>query len=471
MQRQISVERFKPSFSSSWLLSFLAFLMAPALGFAAVLLTSLGENRPALLIALPCALALGLLLILRPTLLLVAILTVRAGLDPILEATKLPLGATSMGLGGVLNGLIIVLAIYEIKKNKHNSIKLRRSFLAPLLCVALVGLIKSPTPAESIKLVLNICTYFFVFALGYSISARDGTTSALKTVLNSSWPAIFLSAAAYFSGTQLSRTSTDGGEMIGSVGRFSGSFSHPNIMAFYFTVVVVVCIYFLSRTRDRTKLSLAGLTLVVSLAFILLSMTRSAWIAIAITALLYSLIFNRRAFILLLAGGLLTLSLPIVQERLSTLTDDRPYLIFSTLDSYSWRVALWKDALSYMAPETWAWGNGINSFFAESPRFFSISGGRPFGAHNVYLQLLYDTGLVGLLVMLAPLVSLLIMLTKGWAKNRQASFIGLASLVIYLTVCYSDNILGYLVYNLYFWFTLGAVTYATNTAPSDAELQ
>ena len=443
----------------------LAFIAAPALGVLAMTMGLLSQSKPAFIAILPTILLLGFSLILERRGLLLFLLIVRGGLDPFLEATRVPLGSASMGLGGVLNGLLIVLAIIEARRQNNDDLPRMLKKGVPLALVLLFALMRSPAPAEATKLLLNIVTYACMFSLGVVLAREKGLDYVLKVVLYASIPAISLSLVMYVTGWQVGAGAANLGEWIESRGRFQGSFAHPNIMAFFLTNTVIVCLYLFPKIESKAQRLGIYITLALALTLIILTKTRAAWIALAMIFALYGVLFNRKLLAPMIILGAITSLIPEVQERLLSLKDDRPYLIYSTLNSYAWRKAIWADALAYMNASTWLIGAGLQGFFVDSVKFFHLSGGNPFGAHNVYVQLLYDTGIFGLTLWVALLLSLIIPILKAWNKDRATAFAGLCFWVVYVTVGYSDNILGYLVYNIYFWIAIGAITHDVMNAP------
>lgn len=440
---------------------------APLIGFMSVMSGILGHGRPVFLLAVPLALILLLAVLVSPYGLLLFILLTRGGLDPFLEATKIPLGSASMGLGGVLNGLIIFLAIILARQTKSETLRSALRWSAPLVLVIAIACMRSPNIGEAVKFILGIATFISAFAIGVILTERKGLDYTLRMILYASVPAILLSIFMLLTGWSGPSAAVGAGDAISAAGRFAGAFSHPNIMAFFLTNTVVIALYFLARknsTGARPHAYSLFLMLVSAGGLIVASKTRSAWAATAIILCVYAALFHRKLLVYLVLGGIGALFVPAVQDRLVDLSDDRGYLIYSTLNSYAWRKQLWSDALAFLSWQGWLWGNGIRSFFTDSTTFFKLSGGTPFGAHSIYVQLIYETGIIGLISWLTPLIGLAYRFARTWHSEKNAAFTGLCLIVAYMTVCYSDNILSYLVYNIYFWLALGAIMGAPKQA-------
>src|SRR5690606_33911151 len=109
-----------------------------------------------------------------------------------------------------------------------------------------------------------------------------------------------------------------------------------------------------------------------------------------------------------------------------------------------------------MEPLRYAFGYGVSAFRHYSPGFFSMSGGAHFDAHNVYVQLFFDLGVVGLVAYLALLLGLYRAIRRMAGEDRLGAFVAAALIVQYAIISGSDNMLSYLAYNWYVWFITGA---------------
>jgi O-antigen ligase len=101
-------------------------------------------------------------------------------------------------------------------------------------------------------------------------------------------------------------------------------------------------------------------------------------------------------------------------------------------------------------------GNGFQSFKEYSPMFFPLSGKTNFGAHSVYVQVLFELGIAGLLAFCWLYFRVLKELTRLVKIDALAAFSLIVLVVNFLICCYSDNMLDYLVYAWYLWFAVGA---------------
>src|SRR5262249_26974926 len=144
------------------------------------------------------------------------------------------------------------------------------------------------------------------------------------------------------------------------------------------------------------------LYLPVTIIFIALTRTRSAWVGAAILIVIYASIADRRYLLCLLLIPLV-FYIPGVEERLVDLE----------------------------------------------------SGGND--PHNVYVQIFFEMGIFGLVTFVWLIASLFIKLRKQYSFDKGGFIIMTALLASYLIACSSDNMLDYLAFQWYFWFFMDIV--------------
>jgi O-antigen ligase len=120
---------------------------------------------------------------------------------------------------------------------------------------------------------------------------------------------------------------------------------------------------------------------------------------------------------------------------------------------------LWKSTLEWLAANPPGFlGHGLGGYKSYVPLFFSRSEeGIAVGAHNTFLQIYFEMGLVGAVsfaVLMATIAFKLFLLS---ARDFRGSFTILMMCIGYMLVAYSDNLLDYLQFQWFFWFTVGTV--------------
>lgn len=420
---------------------------------------AMGDSLSRLMV-LPAALALLFLLIFNRFLLLTLILLFRASGDVVFETTRFAIGGYAIGVGGLVNACVCLITLLIVLQHKDRINWPGVRIWLPFLCVFFAGVLYSPAPGDAIRLALAVASYFAVFMAAYFyVQSVDDLARCFRLVLWSSLIPVLYALADFV----MNQGAT------GFYGfRLKSTFTHPNIFAFYLILVISLLLYAVKSARFEVSPAMrkalwAYMLLLVGM--LLMTKTRSAWVACFAIFALYALLFERRYLAYLTLAGVAALFVPAVQERLLDLGAASPFDPYARLNSFAWRQLIWEDGLRWMETVRYAFGYGVSAFLHYSPGFFSMSGGTRFGAHNVYVQLFFDLGVVGLMAYLALLWGLFRMIRRVASEDRLGAFVASALIVQYAIISGSDNMLSYLAYNWYVWFIAGAaVAVATRRA-------
>ncbi|USX25514.1 O-antigen ligase family protein [Oxalobacteraceae bacterium OTU3CINTB1] len=445
--------------SRGFLVSAATLLLALFLGVATPIYVSLMGTSIPKLMALPAVMVLGLLLLYDKRVLLILILLVRAVGDPILESTKISLGGTQLGVGVGINLVIILIAaLFTLERPKEFPRQLATAWW-PFMLIIMIGFVVTPNKADGVRLVMATLSYFAIFIIGtYMVRSREDFKFALKVVISSS---ILVSLYAFVDIGLHARDSSF---------RLVSAFTHANILAFYLTLIISLLLYVLKSPtfalRQSQRLGLSAY-LVLQLALLLLTQTRSAWIACGAIFAIYAIMFERKYLLYLLLMPLVAALIPSVRERILDLAGGNEVYTYAKLNSFAWRMVLWEAGLRWMAPSHYLFGYGVEAFRFHSQTFFTMAAGIDWSPHNLLVQLIFDIGVVGLCTYLFVFWRVIGRLKNLVTVDRLAAVLLIATMIAHLIVSTSDNIYAYLIFNWYFWFTIGA---ACSLAPLKAKV-
>lgn len=429
------------------------FLLGLVFSFAAIFsgivtsgLVDFAGKRYGLLLALPAVLAIGLILLLDKTLLLVLIVLSRASLDHLLDATKF----AGIGLGGLLNLLMVVIGLFALYKLERPLRKVVLVVWMPFLVMYAYGIVISPEKISSIRVFITQLSTAGMFAIAlYVVQTREDFTKWLKIIFCSCLVPIVYGVITIIRpvGYYLSEH------------RLASTFAHPNILAFYSVLMILVGFY-LWKSKQFPEHSLLKKLLpfiVLGLiAMLMLTQTRSAWVAFFAFFGFYATFIERKYLPWLLVIPVVALMIPDIRDRVLDLASGNQVLAYAKLNSYAWRKYLWESALHWMQMPKYLTGYGADAFLHYSVTFFPLSNDRPVAAHNVYLQMFFEMGIFGLLAYAWLLLKVGQTTLKTVLHDRLLKTIALISILSYMVYSYSDNLLSYLNFNWYFWFFLGA---------------
>ena len=320
------------------------------------------------------------------------------------------------------------------------------------LAAALASLFHGPDPAGGVRLLLTLATYMAMLTLPYSLvrSQADAIKYLNIAALSSLAPTVYsLIGLAFIPG------------FLGEEQRLQSTFTHPNIYAFYLVGVVTVLLFLQSsKAAAQSRNARVWLTAYICLLLVLLLLTktRSAWVAMSLILGANAIAINPRWFALVLALPL-ALLFPGVSERIADLDSGNIAAGYDQLNSYAWRQLLWSDTLQWMADNPASiFGNGLDLFKTYVPAFFAQGADQPgVGPHNAFLQIYFEMGIAGLAAFAALFVALFYELGSRLKHDFAGSLMMIMLCVGYLTVSYSDNVLDYLQFQWFFWFCVGTV--------------
>jgi O-antigen ligase len=391
-----------------------------------------------------------------------ALLFIRPLSDRIFESGRFDVGGHAISYGALINLVIICLfLLYSNQLFRRVPHGLRTAWL-PFLLIAVVAVLYSPVQIDAARTFITYVTFaaMFMFAFLVAKSDRDATYWLKLVILSSVLPAIYglfqtLSGLDWYVAGGSFDTATSARMGI------AGTFSHPNQFAF-FLLTIIGNIFFLlvtDRGHMNQRLRIALNAYLIPL-FLLLVMTktRSAWAASVMLLFIYGLAYDKRALLGLFALPLIALAVPTISDRIVDIVSRNNYAGGTggaNLNSFAWREMLWDNAFVYIW-ERPMFGYGLDSFHYYSPLFFPLSP-RGTDAHNVFVQLIFETGFIGLCCFLWVFLWYFTWLARYSRVDRRSTITIMGILSLYLAICYSDNVLQYLSFNWCFWFSCGAI--------------
>jgi O-antigen ligase len=379
-----------------------------------------------------------------------ALLLIRPLCDRLFEAARFEVAGRDLSCGAILNVLVISIMIVNIPRiNNRIPVALERAWL-PFLLLSLAAVVYSPVALDGFRKFLTYVSYMSMFVLPFAMAKRERDTLYLTkvVVLSSVGPVLY---GLFQLGTGMDWYQST---------RIASTFTHPNIFAFYLLTTIGLILSLLSASSvslTRRVRGLLMLYLVPLLAMLVATKTRSAWLGCMILFVVYGLIADKRILALTLILPVFALAIPSVRDRLTDLAAGNEYVGWvQNVNAYAWRKILWEKALAFIMRKP-LFGYGLYSFPYYSPTFFPLETERGVDAHNVYIQLLFETGLAGLAAYLWIFWRKFIWLFRCWSLDRRRVAMIVTITAVYLITGYSDNLLEYVSYGWCYWFALGLV--------------
>lgn len=421
-------------------------------GYGSALVGNVVAERPVLLMGVPLLGILVITYMVNPSALAVALILSRAALNPLFEEARF---ASFGGLGGLVNVALIALAITLCLRNPQRIPKQIWWAWLPFIACQAIACAYAPDKVAAIRTLLGHFATFAVLLIAFLLAdSRAAFVSLAKALAASAIPVFMIVGWSVISGA--TSYQLEGMETVSN--RYSAPFTHPNILAFYCLTFVVLFFYLLKSKAfvpgNAGKVAL-WVGLVGLFVVLLLTKTRSSWLICVLIFFSFGLLFERRYLIYLLLAGISAFAVPEVRDRLADLGQGNEVVQYAKLNSFAWRKLIWQEGLEWMEPARYLLGYGVNSFKEHSPLFFRLSGGAKFGAHNIWVQLFFETGVLGLAAFSWSLFSIGRLAIGRRSQDPIASFALVALLSGFALAGISDNMMDYLVSNQYLWFVVG----------------
>ena len=394
----------------------------------------------------------------------IALMVLRPACDKIFDLAKTYF-AGAAGPGAAANILVLGLALAGVAGRPAILLVPGVTAWGLFLLTAAAAQLHSLDPSQGLRLLQSLATYAAAFCLPFILVRSASLARQLV------WACLASSLIPVIWGLAIIMAQPG---LFGGEERLESTFMHPNIFAFFIMGNMALILFILSSKLMLISLRLRGWLLAylaLLLLELLLTKTRSAWIATALLLAAYAVAVDRRWLILGLFAPVF-LAFPGVWDRIFDLSSGNSQGGYAALNSYAWRQLLWQSALNWMAANPSVWlGNGLEMFQAMDPVFFPRISGTGVGAHNAFLQIYFEMGVLGLGAFALIFAAVIAHLGLRSVRDFAGSFVILVSCIQYFLVFYSDNLLAYLQYQWFFWFMTGTVLASTRYLPDRKKLR
>lgn len=221
--------------------------------------------------------------------------------------------------------------------------------------------------------------------------------------------------------------------------RLYSTFTHPNQYGFY--LVVILSLFLLFRKEGFFQHKFNFFTLLISdLVLLLFTYSRSAWIWAAFVMLGFFLEGSLQEKVVFVMLGFIVLikMIPTIIERFSDISIVNNFE-GSSMES---RINIWNRMLSLTSSFN-LFGKGLGTFVSYDMAYYSSV----LPAHNEYVNVLFESGYLGLLGFVIYLISLIFYSIKFSGKNKK---IYLMCVVGFAVIAFVSNIFSMLVSQIYF---------------------
>jgi O-antigen ligase len=194
-------------------------------------------------------------------------------------------------------------------------------------------------------------------------------------------------------------------------------YTSPNSVAIFLEPAVTLAAGFVLYSNNRRDRTAAFICLPFLLASVVATLSRAGLLTLAVLALVVVITMRRRGLKLgllgaLVVGGIAILQIPAVALRMAHQFD--PSYPYNTFEG---RIQIWKDTL-HMLSDHPIFGAGLRAYAIVMRPYVTTPKGLPeLYAHNIFLSMWAEIGLLGLA---AFTVLLAMLLWRGWSSFAKA---------------------------------------------------
>jgi hypothetical protein len=223
--------------------------------------------------------------------------------------------------------------------------------------------------------------------------------------------------------------------------RIQSTFDHPNDYGFYLVVVLVAAWGLYQVVEGRQKLLVQAMAL-ACMGSVALTLSRSAYATFGLVVLVVGWKYRKLLLGLGAVGGVFVLLVPRVVTRVTDLANPRSGANHG--NSLLGRLAIWSGEIDEFRHRPFL-GRGWGFTLASQDK----------ASHNDYLRLMVEGGVVGLISIVALILSVL---AAAWRASRDRldlprAYLGLA--LGYAVGSGVTNTIGKGAYQFYFWLMTG----------------
>lgn len=288
------------------------------------------------------------------------------------------------------------------------------------------------TPFSSLMDLFRQFIEIFIIFVAYVYFKQDKKNA--YTIINYiAWFTNINSLTAIFQ-----RVTGIGLNMIENVPRASGLLVHPNIMALVINLFLPMAIYMFLKSETKNSRIFWGASIILNTLALFLTFAKIGYLAFMLMSgilFLYLPYKTKVKTFLFAVCGLIVFVISNAALNLQIIE----YVVkrFNNMDSFYLRLELWNFLLSGLNAANIWFGNGIKAVMPYLMQY-----GYPLGAHNIYVQLLFEFGLMSIFFHLRFLIPLKDFLKAHWDKKLPDRFVYIFPVTIFLQILLnmaSDN--------------------------------
>lgn len=334
--------------------------------------------------------------------------------------------------------------------------------LAIMLLSTFYALEKGLALTESVRFL----TYVFIFfTIKYEFNSEKLVKNLLKCYILTAGVLSIFGIIQYFTKIGLDKKFVEEYSSGYGVVKIAATMYNPNAYSAFLILIIFPVVMLTIYEKNKKRKSLYGIISILLFVNIVMTYSRNALIGVCIGAVVLCVIYSYKLLIAFGGVGALTLFMPSVFDRVRDLTN---------ASQNASRIKLWKTAIMMIKDHPILGvgnGNYISRYneYVSKYKGLSYNAYKRYPAHNSYLKIQSELGIIGIVSFLAILITTLFRVKKLFTitndKFIKAFYMGaLASMIAFYFMNISDNLFFVPKATTYFWFLVATTESLLNSS-------
>ncbi len=293
--------------------------------------------------------------------------------------------------------MIYLVFIFLFNNIFREGYTIKQSFVhVPIIVFILtiiIGTITSLDPMGSFRdLAIHLSALGLLFIMVNSVNSKNELNVMLTAFVFTATLVALYGIYQYFVGVELDPAWVDETINPDITIRVFSVFGNPNILAEYLIMSIPVSVALFWNSRKLIKKLIFFLTSIVLACTLVLTLSRGGWVGVAFGIFVFMLLVEKRLLLLSIPVGLL--SIFVLPQSII----NRIQTIGSLADSSNaWRIETWQITIDIIRDH---WATGVGFGYVPFKKTFEtyIRTMPNFHAHNTYLELTAELGIVGIIL-------------------------------------------------------------------------
>jgi len=374
----------------------------------------------------------------------------------------------------IFTAVVVFSYVIKIMTNKERNF-VKDPIAMPLIAFTLVQIITTIISVDPVlsaqNLVVSLVSLALYFVIVNTLKSKEDFDRAIKIFIITAFILSILGIIQYFTLGTTSKAWVDVELNPDVKTRVVGTFGNPNVFAEYLEhilPVAITLIFVYKKWMNKLIMFIMAGTMFICL---LMTFSRGAWLGFAFAALLFVILKMAQYIPLFIAGSIAAIPLlpKVVIQRISTIGN-----VQDTSNAY--RTYIWEGTIN-MIKDFWVTGVGYGYWaFKNTFLEYGIKGSKAWHSHNMYLEIMAEMGIFGMLTFAWVVFSIFVTTIKfaRKTKDRYFSYVSVGLLCGFLSIMVhgiAEHILYMPKSVILFWMFAAFISSARNLGTNFQQMQ